>query len=119
MTYQFAMSQIQSTLMMNGDSIKVDRPTGVHFVDGKPVTGERACFYVNASVQPLSGREISIQPEGDRFKEQINIYTDKLMLVGDLVTYNDARWHVQNVETWPGYFKAKAMRIDAGPHANP
>lgn len=115
----FALDDNAPQLIGDGEATRVERPTEVFFVDGKPHTNDAHVFHVRASIQPMSGRELNILPEGDRIKEQISIWTDSSLLLNDIVTYKCARYQVQNVEKWPGYTKARAARIDAGINAAP
>lgn len=106
-------------LILNGPAFSVQRPTAVDFVDGKPVTAGVSSFDAQGSIQPLSGRELNILPEGDRIKEQVWVYTATALLLNDIVTYRGARYQTQTVERWTGYVRCRAVRIDVGEHAAP
>ena len=62
----------------------------------------------SASIQPLSGRELMILPEGERTRERIKIYSETVLQVadqvrgtkGDLVQYNNRNWEVQAMQRW-------------------
>lgn len=61
-----------------------------------------------ATIQPLSGRELLLLPEGQRVREYVKIYTDAALKMtdqpsktkGDLVTYNGCQWEVTQANTW-------------------
>jgi hypothetical protein len=116
---RFALEQHTCALISLGESVVVERPTAITFEDGKPVTSVDESFRVNASVQPVSGRELQITPEGDRMKEQVWVYTDTVLLANDIVTHRGVRFQVQSIEKWPGYVRARGVRIDVGEHAAP
>lgn len=55
--------------------IKVIRPSG-SYVAGRWEEGNPGAFTIEASVQPLSGKEMEALPEGRRGKAAFRLYTD-------------------------------------------
>lgn len=61
-----------------------------------------------ASIQPLSGRDRLLLPEGDRNRNFVRIYTDTQLTMesqvgktlGDIVTYAGKTWQVQETDDW-------------------
>lgn len=61
-----------------------------------------------ASIQPLSGRERELLPEGERTKEVVRVYTkyglrqaiEKNNVKGDQVSYKGRLYEVKRVDTW-------------------
>ena len=119
MTFRSAFLDNVPMVFSGAPTFRVDRATAVSFEDGKAETTSGETFYVPANVQPVSGRELAILPEGDRVKEQIWFYTAASIFLNDVVTAKGARFQVQVVEAWPGYVRARCARIDAGDHAAP
>lgn len=104
-------------MLLDGESIRVERATGVQFVDGKPVTTGSSSFYISASVQPISGKELAIMPEGDRMKTIVWVYTTWQIFPNDIFSYQGSKYQAQTSEAWAGHFKSKAFKIDVGEHA--
>jgi hypothetical protein len=79
-----------------------------------------------ASIQPMSGRERELLPEGERTKEIIRIYTkhglrqamEKNNVKGDQVSYKGRMYEVKRVDTWDfdwnnmAHFKAMATLVE-------
>jgi len=76
---------------------------------------------IKASIQPVSGKDRMMLPEGIRSKEIIKLYTTFLLQTdnaegstkSDVVVYNGCRYDVITVEDWTvdgGYYKAVAAR---------
>lgn len=81
--------------------------------DGKYVEGvyqecSTTTLNVMATVQPLSGKDLMLLPEGERSKESIRIYSDvELFTVNlisqrkaDLITYRGKMYEVHSVKRW-------------------
>lgn len=76
---------------------------------------------IKASVQPVSGQDRMMLPEGIRSKEIVKIYTTYLLktasaegsIKADVVIYNGCRYDVTMVQDWTvdgGFYKAFAAR---------
>jgi hypothetical protein len=111
--------QAPSQIINNDETITVVREGKTKYVDGKKSKGPSVQFEILGNIQPLDGRELLLVPEGDRFKEQYNIWTDQEMLVNDRVVRCGANFQVQTVEVWGSFFQARIMRIDVGQNATP
>ena len=106
-------------LLSHGEPVRVERALAISFVDGKPVTSETGRFEIRASIQPLSGREMQIVPEGDRMKTLMWFYSASEIIVNDVLISEGVRYQVNHSEAWPGHWKARAARIDVGDNASP
>ena len=93
---------------------------GVVIVEGKRVYDlEQADeFDFRCNVQPTTGDDLILQPEGDRFDEQLIIYVpsnqDRVPDVNDLI-YRDNWYQVQANEYWGSYGRLRIQRVDVGP----
>lgn len=111
--------------IMTSDEKLVGRKIRIEYVDGKPLRRPSPEYVITCNVQPLNGRELLLVPEGDRYKEQYNIFTESQLEVDDEVIRYDqlkkcnANFTIQAVEPWGTYYKARIMRIDTGPEATP
>jgi len=79
-----------------------------------------------ASIQPSTGKEREILPEGERTKEVIRIYTkyglrqpiEQQNVKGDRISYKGRSYEVRMVETWDfdwndmAHFKALAVMVE-------
>ena len=106
--------------------IKVTQPTeGGEYVNGRYVPGEKRIVFNMASVQPLSGSEIQMLPEGRRNMEAINIFTELRMFVSDeknnrkasLIEYDGKNYEVHKVDNWAigtdiPHYEIIAIKID-------
>ena len=78
-----------------------------------------------ASIQPMSGRELMLLPEGERTHDRIRIYTDVKLTVaipaqnqkGTRVSYDGRDWEVQSAFQWDlndyPYYKYLAQLVEA------
>jgi hypothetical protein len=80
-------------------------------------------FEIIASIQPLTGRELMEQPEGERTRDQIKLYTtsglhtavESQQMKADIVVYKNKQYEVTKVESWDfpidgaAHFKIIAM----------
>jgi hypothetical protein len=119
----------KSQIMTNDETLKVYRQTTT-LVYGKPVANLPILqFSIECNVQPCTGRDLLLVPEGDREKENLWVYSteiEKPVRLNDKIT----RWskglqmmlnyQVQNVETWGeapnGYQKIRMTLDDVGPN---
>lgn len=118
--------QGKSKIISEDECLTIYRVGQVTEVDGVPVQGEITNFQLHCNVQPMGGRDLLIVPELDRFKEQYWLFTNEIakpLIVNDRVVRNSLNYQVQTVETWGsppnGYQRARIMKIDVGPNANP
>lgn len=79
-----------------------------------------------ASIQPVTGKERELLPEGERTKEVIRIYTkyglrqaiEQQNVKGDQISYKGRVYEVRMVETWDfdwndmAHFKAIAVMVE-------
>lgn len=103
----------------------------VDYVDGKPVFPQPIEFKMTCNVQPMTGRDLMLVPEGDRYKEQYWVWMnqrDKPLEINDRVQRRGlddnnketrVNFQVQEIQNWGSYTRARIMRIDVGPNKNP
>lgn len=84
------------------------------YVDGKPVRRLPVKLRIHGSVQPLTGTELLIVPEGDRTTEQYSVYTADDLRLSDKIQRKGAVLEVQQVSDWGRFRVARAMRVDVG-----
>jgi hypothetical protein len=125
----------KSTILGNDETLAVRRVGSVSYPDGRPREAAKTEFLVVGNVQPVSGRDLLIVPEGDRFKEQYWLYLKNCQFAVDRgldveakptrVQLNDtvvrlgSNYQVQSLEDWGSYSRARIMRIDVGPQRTP
>jgi hypothetical protein len=129
----------QSQIMKGDETLPVLRQgtnisENVVYVDGKPIKRNSISFCVVANVQPLSGRDLLLVPELDRYKEQWNLFilndkyftdeslevqSDSRLKVQDQINRLGVNYTIQNVENWGSYSLARIMRVDTGPDKTP
>lgn len=82
-------------------------------------------YTVIATVQPMSGKDLLLVPEGFRDKESLWMWSrndDSAMDsptvdVADIVVRNGAQYQVQTAENWGSYNKAMLIACDVGPYS--
>lgn len=94
------------------------------FVKGREVPPATTQFEVQATIQPITGREVLKLPEGERSENQIKIYSATKLnvateagIAGDVITYDSDDFEIVAVENWNKFngikhFKMRARRID-------
>jgi len=89
------------------------------YVNGHPVDNSLTTYTgIKASVQPLSGKDKLMLPEGDRTRQIKKIYTVDEVLVNDIIIYDSEEYEVQTVQMWQGnassvnHYKSIAYRIE-------
>lgn len=109
-----------------GATYNVSRPNPGEYVKGRWVPGSGTTdFDIIASIQPMKPFEVEQQPEGQRSKEMIKIYTvqglrptiEAQKVKGDRLSYRGRTYEVQRVETWDfvtdiPHFKAIAALVE-------
>ena len=86
------------------------------FENGLRDSGSGSTFEIEASVQPLSGRDLQMLSDAERVLETRALYTDAELFVrrgekaADTVAIEGESWRVFKVERWPSYTKALVAR---------
>lgn len=98
----------------------VSRPTG-SFVLGKWVAGSATTFTIWASVQPVSGMDLQLVPEGRRDSQAVKIYTSTLLQIGeggtnaDILTAFGDQFEIIEVQPWQSnvinHYKCIGLRL--------
>jgi hypothetical protein len=78
------------------------------YINGHWVEGKTQTLNIMATVEPLSGNDLLLLPEGERTKEAIRIYTDSELKTvdefakrkADVVNYFGKCFEVQVVKRW-------------------
>lgn len=117
----FSMSG-PSEIMLSDETLLLRRQISslgdsVIIVDGKRVYRDFVEFQIDCNVQPTTGDDLLLLPEGDRFDEQLILYvqdTSEQPQPNDLVKRGD--WYVvQAAEGWGSYTRVRMQRVDVGP----
>lgn len=90
------------------DVIDVEDRTPGKYVKGRYREGDAKTRKLNASVQPLSPREVLLLPEGRREKWAVKVFTDEPLFVNDtlakttasVITYKCKKFEVHQVSDW-------------------
>lgn len=69
-------------------------------VDGILTAGAASTSTIEASIQPVSGRDMKIFPEARHSEEDRIVYTVVELQLGDLITDAGLTWEVKNVKHW-------------------
>lgn len=91
--------------------------------NGRPVAGGTTTITVNASVQPTSGRDLQLLPEGERTKESLTFFATSELRTSDpetgtpadRVAYGSKNYEIQSVQDWSelaGYWRAVGMKVE-------
>ncbi|MBN8472333.1 hypothetical protein JYJ95_38010 [Corallococcus exiguus] len=108
--------------LLASGTYQVWRPGVSSLVDGVAVEAAGESFSILASVQPLSGRERQLLPEGQRSEERLLVVTATELRVadvsarreGDVLVYRGEDFEVEAVERWDelgGFWKARAVKV--------
>lgn len=105
-------------------SLTVHRKATGSFVKGQyvPAGSETTFAVTNASVQPLSGRELQLLPEGYRTRQTLKVYSDVELRSADAEAGREAdrfdylgeQFEVYSVQDWVdhgNYFKVLAVQL--------
>jgi len=113
--------QGRSQIMMHDETLFRLIFSNAQYVDGKltKIPSGREPFRGN--VQPLSGRELLLVPEHQRFLEQYWVYTQERILEksGEIVERACVNYQVQSIEYWGSFQKIRITRVDVGKNDNP
>ena len=99
------------------------------YLDGKPVKRGITTFTITCTTQPITGRDLLMVPEGDRYKENYwlwqNVTTPvnqasppAALIINDRVIMNNINYQVQEVQPWGSFQQCRIMRTDTGPFSN-
>jgi hypothetical protein len=115
--------QSRSRIISHDEILQVFRENKVVYVNGKPVNDNQyeLLFEITCNVQPMTGIELLIVPEGDRHRERFWVYaeqSEKLetpIQVNDRIVRNEINYQVQSIEPWGSFSKIQMVRDDVGP----
>ncbi len=111
---------LASPLFTSGTYTVTRRATG-SLANGDWTPGASSTFTVEADLQPLSGNDLKILPEGQHGEEMqklylsVELFTARLDKEADQITIDGAEWKVINVRKYTiltGNFKVIVARID-------
>jgi len=102
--------------LQTGDSI--------NYVDGKPVKRDPDCFHITCMTAPITGQELLLLPEADRYLEQFNVYAitsaaSPMLQVNDKIVRKSKLYHVQSVKDWENFTEARMVAVDVVPSDMP
>ena len=117
------MPTLMTSAQLGKETLPVTREGDVVYVDGKPIRRGGTQFTVRAMVSPLSGKDLLIVPEGERFNEQFWLFQPLIdveipLQTDDTVLREKRAYQVQDVKAWGNYVQARISRIDVGPEAD-
>lgn len=111
------------------DSFKTGTYTVTRYATGSYTAGRWApgapsTLNIDACIQPLTGRDLKILPEGRRADETLVLYTKTLLRVpsqgggADQVSISGVMYEVIHVETWSSaiadtYYRVLAARVNS------
>lgn len=101
--------------LMQRQEISVRREFKVNWSEGLPYAMDVKTFCFRGVMFPITGKELLLVPEGDRFRQNIWVFTQGDLRDNDLVTFCNNPYEVQTVEEWGSFKRARAMRMDVGP----
>lgn len=107
------------------ETLTVERRGPGVWVNGRYEKGSKSCHNIKASVQPMSGDETKILPEGRRSSESMKIYTyDRLFMsdeskqiAADVIKHDGKFFEIHMVQNWKigtdlPHYKCIAVKID-------
>lgn len=114
----------RATIIVGDETIEVlrrrqDHLASIVYVDGKPVHRDRLKFRIRANVQPLSGKDLKVLPEGETLQDQYWVWCmprPYRLTAGDEFLYRGDAYVVHTAEDWQSYVRARAVRVDTGPN---
>ena len=111
-----------NTVVRQGRQVDAD----MSYVDGLPVSEHPVTTFLAVStVQPMSGRDLLLMPEGFRTKETLWVWQryeagisgGSIMTVADVLVRGGRAYQVQSAEDWGCYVRCMVVEIDLGPYA--
>lgn len=112
----------RSQIIDNDEELFLLREGEVTYRNGKPFKSDPIRFSITCNVQPYDGVLLLLVPEGDRFKEQLEIYSNNCehpVHVNDIICRGCYNYQVQQVYQWGSYLDAVIMRLDVGENKTP
>ena len=101
----------------------VTRSTPGAVTNGRKSASSSSTFTIEASEQPLSGRDLRALPEGERTDDKIKLYTETELRTrtgtheADTIVIGSYTYKVITVQTWNGlgsiYYKAIISKVGA------
>lgn len=93
---------------------------GVQYVDGLPRidVSQASSYPLTCNVQPVSGRDLELLPEGQRLGQQYYLYCPAqpvLPEAGDTFERDGMTFQVQEATFWGNYTRARATNSQALP----
>lgn len=93
---------------------------GVRYEGGKLVrdTGTIRLFHCQCNIQPLTGKDLLILPEGERYDDQLWLWSnqqDEAIAINDTVLREGRTYQVQSCEEWGSYNRARLVLDDTLP----
>lgn len=109
----FNKSLVPSVALISGGmSFQVIRQKGYEFEKGRPVSTGEESFTIKGNLQPLTGNEILRLDEGDRTRDQFNLWTKGKLKKTDEVLVDGRKYQVEQVEDWQSHQKVRIVRMD-------
>lgn len=71
-------------MLIGAASYTVKRKEGGEYVNGVWVSGKETSFVIVASIQPFSGKDLLIMPEGMRSKKPVKVFTKHILRTADI-----------------------------------
>lgn len=99
--------------MLGTATYTVQRAAAGDYVDGRYVPGDNDELTVEASVQPISGRELQRLEEGERERITHKAYSTAELMNGDVIEVDGDAFEVERVEKVRAiipHFKAYLVR---------
>lgn len=103
------MSLVDAISSFSTGTYTVTRRAAGTYVDGVLVLGSSSTFTIDACVQPATGRQIRVLPEGQRSDETIAIWTTTALRTRDAagaadeISYKGVTFVVANVKQWEAF----------------
>lgn len=105
-----------------GEAVIITRYKPGRYIERKWCDGGCSTFQVVASIQPMSGRERLLLPEGDRSREFVHIWTSSPLQLGDIekktrgdsFDWNGKTYFVEKVERWGNHYRSTASLENIG-----
>lgn len=97
-------------------TIEVKRPSDKDIDSGGfPVTSADTPVFVtaNASVQPMTGRDLEAVERGERKRRHVLVLTTCELLVHDFFDFDSDTFQIQEVQRWGKHFECIARKIES------
>ena len=98
--------------MIIGEQVQVERTEGPGYWNdiGEFVGGDTRLIALKAAVQPATGKNAQLLPEGRRIEDAVMVFTERELVVGtknqkaDVLIFRGRRFEIWNVKQWPAAF---------------